>query len=82
VITVIEDQRAVGGEDRVPDDERNVVGAAGQPESLLDRVVEVVLGRQSEVGVLGRDADRVVVVPQGASVLDVRVVVVLPLPRL
>ena len=82
VVAVVEDQRAVGREHRVPDDQRHVVGAARQPEALLEVVVQLVLRRQSHVGVLRRDPDGVVVVPERARGVVVRVVVVLPLSRL
>ena len=71
-----------GGEHRVLDDEWHVVGAARQPEAPLQVVVQLVHGREAEVGVLRRDADSVVVVPERARGMVVRVVVVLPLPGL
>ena len=72
---VVVHELAVGGEHLVRDDERQVVGALGDRQAVLDLVAQQVHRGQSHVGVLGGVVDAVVVVPEHPGVLRVRVVV-------
>ena len=81
---VVEDELAVGVEDLVLNYEWVVVAtvALGDGQPGLDVVVQVILGGEAHVGVLGGVVYPVIVVPERARVLDVGVMVVLVLPRI
>jgi hypothetical protein len=79
---VVEQQLAGVREDRVPHDEGHLVSALRDRQVSLLLVADDVEGRQPHVGVGGGDVDTVVVVPERARVVGVRVAVVLELPRL
>ena len=77
---VVVELGAVGLEGDVGQGDRHVVVALRQ-QRLFGVVVQVVLGGETGVGVLGRVVDAVVVVPQRAGRLEVREVVLLPVVR-
>ena len=75
-------QRAVALEQRVADGERDVVRAGRDARGALHLVVEVVLAGEARVRVLRGAVDAVVVVPERAGALLVRVLVDLALAGL
>ena len=81
IVVQREQQLTVALEHHVAQDQRHVVLALGQRQALVFGVGHVVLRQQPVVDVFGRVVHAVVVVPEGARPLEVRVHVVLVLPR-
>ncbi len=78
LVAAVEEQGAVGVEHQVRDDEGHVVLTVRNRQGTLERVMHLVLPGQTHVDVLRSVVEPVVVVPEGARRLPVRVAVVLP----
>ena len=81
LVVVVDDEVAVLLEHRVLEDQRLVVVTVRDRQGALGVRVQDVLRGEAHVGVVRGDVDAVVVVPERAGVLDVRVLVVLERAR-
>ena len=81
LVVVVDDEIAAVLEHRVLEDQRHVVLTVRDRQGALGVGVHDVLRGEAHVGVVRRDVDAVVVVPERAGVLDVRVLVVLERAR-
>ncbi len=77
LVVVVEQQAAVGVEHPVAHDEGDVVRTVGDGQRPFELVPHLVLPGEAHVDVLGGVVEPVVVVPEGARRLPVRVLVVL-----